>query len=110
MRTPIHIPDAEGHDLKPDPSQAQTPFQFQDALRTYRLWCGAPSYRRMAEQCHQAKTASPIRDALLSDDLPRLETLSAILEGLQASMADRDAFSDAWYRLGAAAELTGGRP
>ena len=110
VRNPIHIPDAEGHDLKPDPSQAQTPFQFQDALRTYRLWCGAPSFRKMAIRCRHAKTASPLREALVADDLPKLDVLRAILEGLEASPRDRELFIQAWERLSLAAEPAGGRP
>jgi len=109
-RQPIHIPDAEGRDLRPDPSQAQTAFQFMDCLRTYRLWCGAPSFRKMAIRCRHAKTASPLREALVADDLPKLDVLQAILEGLEAPPRDRELFIQAWQRLSLAADLTGGRP
>ena len=95
-----------------DLSDVHTPAQFMTALRNYRALRGKPGFRLMAERCKQAKTATPIREALVSDDLPHPGTLAAILEGLQAGPRDRDAFTAAWHRLAAslAAVPTGGRP
>lgn len=93
-----------------DLSGVETPAAFMAALRDYRALRGKPGYRLMAQRCGQARTASPIREALVADDLPGIETLRAILEGLQARTADRDAFTQAWQRLSLAADLTGGRP
>ena len=82
-----------------DLTEVQTPAAFMTALRVYRALRGKPGYRLMAERCHQARTATPLRDALISDDLPHLGMLRAILDGLQASQPDHAAFLRAWHRL-----------
>ena len=88
----------------PDLTEVRTPEQFMVVLRDYREQRGKPGYRVMAQRCGQAKTATPIQMALASDDLPKLDTLRAILDGLQASQPDHAAFIRAWHRL------TGGTP
>lgn len=82
-----------------DLSGVETPAAFMAALRDYRALRGKPGYRLMAQRCGQARTASPIREALVADELPKLDTLRAILEGLQARPADVAAFTQAWHRL-----------
>ena len=91
----------------PDLTEVQTPAEFMGALRDYRALRGKPGYRIMADRCHQAYTATPLRDALIADDLPHLPMLRAILDGLQATQPDHAAFIRAWHRL---TELTGGTP
>jgi hypothetical protein len=94
----------------PDLSEVQTPAAFMSALRDYRALRGKPGYRVMAERCRQARTASPIREALIADELPNLKTLRAILDGLKAGPDDQAEFEHAWGQLNAAAVLTGGTP
>lgn len=98
----------------PDLTEVQTPVEFMAALRDYRA--SRPpriktGYRHMAIRCGQARTATPLREALIADDLPNLKTLRAILDGLEASQPDHAAFIRAWHRLAEAdlaAALTGG--
>jgi hypothetical protein len=97
------------HDLT-DLAEAETPAAFMDALRDYHALRGKPGSRLMAIRAGQRYTATPIREALAADILPKPEMLRAILDGLHATPADRAAFTQAWYRLAgfpATAELAG---
>lgn len=94
-----------------DLSAVQTPLEFMTALRDYHELRGKPGRRLMAIRCRQAYTATPIREALAADVLPKLAMLRAILAGVQATPDGQAAFVNAWHRLATAsldAELTGG--
>ncbi|MDH2426449.1 hypothetical protein [Sphaerisporangium sp. TRM90804] len=42
------IADVNGHDIKPDPLQANTLEELADLLRAFWEWAGRPSYRDVA--------------------------------------------------------------
>ena len=66
----------------PDLAEVQTPAAFMAALRDYRELRALrikTGFRQMAARCKHAYTATPLRDALIADDLPHLAMLRAIL-------------------------------
>lgn len=97
------VPDIPGLDLCPDPASVQTPAQFMNALRTYRLWAGNPSYRVMehiiSQQCPQKYGSSTLHTALKSDALPSLQLVRAVLTACGARPAQVGHFVSAWRRL-----------
>jgi hypothetical protein len=95
--------DTPGQNLCPDPGAAQTPAEFMDALRTYRIWAGQPSYRAMESviknQCSQHFASSTVHAALKSDELPALPLVRAIITACGGSDGHQQMFSTAWRRL-----------
>lgn len=92
------LPD---HDvsLRPDPAQAQSPAEFMELLRQFRIWAGKPSYRNMAAR-DQRFTASALHAALGRDVLPaRHGMVDAIVAGCGGSEEDRSMWATAWRRL-----------
>jgi hypothetical protein len=93
------IPDAHGSNWCPDPTAIETPAEFMDALRKYRLWAGNPSLRRMQSQCGNRFAASTICTALKGSDLPSQDMTDAIIVGCGGRQGDREEFATAWRRL-----------
>jgi hypothetical protein len=91
--------DEPGSDLCPNPAAARTPAELMDALRTYRIWAGAPSYRAMARQCGQRFAASTLNTALRGEELPSLQIILAIITACGGSIQHRRAFASAWRRI-----------
>jgi hypothetical protein len=96
--TPV-VPDTPGLNLCPDPGTAQTPAEFMDALRMYRIWAGKPSYRAMEQQCGRSFAASTIHAALKSDYLPTLKMVQAIITTCGGSEEHQQRFASAWRRF-----------
>jgi hypothetical protein len=97
------VPDPPGLDLCPDPGGAQTPAEFLDALRTYRIWAGKPSYRAMESviknQCSQHFASSTLQAALTGASLPALPLVQAVITACGGSDAHQQMFTSAWRRL-----------
>ena len=98
------VPDTPGLDLCPDPGTAQTPAEYMEAFRRYRLWAGKPVLPRPGER-HQ----EPARPALLLFHPPhrahgqRPARPRAGPGGhhrpAAAADAQQQAFASAWRRL-----------
>jgi hypothetical protein len=95
-------PDAEGHDLRPDPLQASTPAEFVRALRHYRVWAGDPPLRVIARR--SGVGASTICTALSVEAMPPLNLVLAIVEGCGAGEHDQRRFATAWRAIRLAAQ------
>jgi hypothetical protein len=96
----LRVSDANGLDLRPDPSTAQTPAEYIEALRQFRLWAGNPSFRDLAKRCDQRPVASTICKILQRGELPsRWEVIDAIIIACGATEEDRQRFATAWRRL-----------
>jgi hypothetical protein len=97
------VPDTPGLDLCPDPGTAQTPAEYMDAFRTYRLWAGNMSYRALESvirnQRGQHFSSSTLHAALTSNDLPALALVQAVITALGGGDAHQQMFASAWRRL-----------
>ena len=95
------VSDAEGWgDLKPDPLDAHTPQELVAALRRYREWAGAPSFRQMAARAGQKVAHTTMHTALKSSDrLPKFDVLMAIVVGCGGDENDQRAFATSWRRI-----------
>jgi hypothetical protein len=97
------VPDTPGLHLCPDPGTAQTPAEFMDALRTYRVWAGKPSYRAMESvirnQRGQHFSSSAIHSGLTGNDLPALALVQAVITACGGDDAHQQTFTSAWRRL-----------
>jgi hypothetical protein len=97
------VPDAPGLSLCPDPGAAHAPAEFMDALRTYRIWAGEPSYRVMENvirnQCSRHYASSTLHSALTGSDLPALPLVQAVIVACGGSDAHQQTFTSAWRRL-----------
>jgi hypothetical protein len=97
------VPDAPGQNFCPDPEAAQTPAEYMDTLRTYRIWAGKPSYRAMESviknQRSQHFASSTLHAALKSDELPALPLVQAVVTACGGSDAHQQKFTTAWRRL-----------
>ena len=102
MSAPALPADADGFDLRPDPMLARTEADLMAALREYRTWAGAPSFRQISRDSGRAAAASTICAAVNADTLPRLETFIAIAAGCGADSEYQRRFATAWraIRLG----------
>jgi hypothetical protein len=93
------VGDAGGFDLRPGPGGARTPSELVAALRDYRVWAGEPSYRDMSERNNGRPAASTIYTALSSDELPKLDMVTAIVTGCGGGKEDRERFASAWRAI-----------
>lgn len=93
------VPDAPGAQFCPDPQSATTAEELTDALRSFWVWAGRPSYRAMARQCGNRYAASTLHGALRSSKLPSLDVLLAIVLGCGGGPGHRQAFATAWRQL-----------
>lgn len=93
------VPDTPDLDLCPNPASAETPAQYMEILRRYRVWAGQPSYRTMGHRCAQRFAASTIHAALSGDALPSLAMVQAIITGCSGTDTHRQMFATAWRRL-----------
>jgi hypothetical protein len=93
------IPDLPGLSLCPDPRSIQTPAELMDALRTYRIWAGKPSFRVMERQCGRSFAASTLCTALQGNDLPSMSMVQAIIAACGGPEKDQVAFTSAWRRI-----------
>ena len=97
------VPDAPGLSLCPDAGAAHTPAEFMDALRTYRIWAGQPSYRVMENvvrnQCSRHYASSTLHAALTGSELPALPLVQAVIVACGGSDAHQQMFTSAWRRL-----------
>ena len=95
--------DPPGLDLCPDPGTAQTPADLMDALRTYRIWAGKPSYRALESviknQRGQHFSSSALHAALTGNDLPALALVQAVITACGGTDAHQQMFASAWRRL-----------
>jgi hypothetical protein len=104
------VPDAPGFSLCPSPDAVQTPVQFMDTLRMYRIWAGHPSYRVMQLQCSNRFAASTICTALRSDDLPTQDMVRAVITACGGPEEHLHAFVSAWRRLKMPGQAAGQPP
>jgi hypothetical protein len=96
----LRVSDANGLDLRPDPSAATTPEEYIDSLRQFRLWAGNPSFRDLAKRCNGRPVASTICKVLQSGELPRrFEVIDAIVSACGGTEEDRARFATAWRQL-----------
>jgi hypothetical protein len=96
----LRVTDANGLDLRPDPSQAQTPIEYLEAVRQFRVWAGNPSFRDIAKRCGGRPVASTICKILQGEELPgRFEPIDAIIIACGATDEDRQRFATAWRQL-----------
>jgi DNA-binding SARP family transcriptional activator/tetratricopeptide (TPR) repeat protein len=93
------IPDAPGHDLRPDPLTAMTAADFMTTLRRLRQWAGNPSYRKMEEQCGRAAASATICTALTHDELPSQEIVEAIVVACGGGAEQVSRYITAWRNL-----------
>ncbi|QKW32529.1 hypothetical protein HUT17_05215 (plasmid) [Nocardiopsis flavescens] len=93
------LPDAVGHDLRPDPMTATTPAEFMELLRRYRIWSGQMSYREMALRSGRTVAASTFCTALRRDQLPKQSLLRTIIEVCGGTLAEQQTWVTAWRRL-----------
>jgi hypothetical protein len=92
--------DAPGSQLRPDPSNVQTPAELIEALRQFRTWAGNLSYRDMARACNGRPAASTMCKVLSGTALPvRFEVIDAIIMACGGEEKDRERFATAWRRL-----------
>jgi hypothetical protein len=70
-----------------------------DAVRSFRIWAGSPSYRGMAAGSSARVAHSTLYAALHRDDVPALSVLVAVVTGCGGDSADVDRFVSAWRRL-----------
>jgi hypothetical protein len=101
------VPDAPGAQYCPDPQGATTAQDLMDALRSFWVWAGRPSYRAMARQCGNRYAASTLHGALRSSKLPSLDVLLAIVLGCGGALEHRQAFATAWRQLQMSGSGTG---
>jgi hypothetical protein len=96
----LRVSDANGLDLRPDPSAATTPEEYIEALREFRLWAGNPSFRDLEKRCNGRPVASTICKVLQSGELPRrFEVIDAIVCACGGAEEDRARFATAWRQL-----------
>lgn len=89
--------DAPGVNLKPDPLLARTPEEFNETVREYHTWAGAPSLAVMSGRCGGRPVKSTFRSALLNTGtLPKLPMVDAIVTGCGGSEEDKQLFASAW--------------
>lgn len=93
------VADAPGVRFCPDPQSVGTDAELMNALRTFWMWTGRPSYRIMAQQCGNRYAASTLHGALRSDKLPSLDMLLAIVIGCRGTAEHQQAFASAWRQL-----------
>lgn len=93
------IPDAADHDLRPNPLNAQTPAEFMQLLRDFRVWSGKPSYRTMARKSGLAFGASTFCTVLNQDRLPKQQILRAIILVCDGDSQDLQVWVTAWRKL-----------
>jgi hypothetical protein len=99
------VRDVDGLDLRPNPQQARTGAELVGALREFREWAGAPSFRTMAAQCAQVVSASTLHRTLRSRALPPFESVMAVITGCGGSEDDTRRFASAWRAISAANRL-----
>jgi hypothetical protein len=91
--------DAAGFDLRPDPLQADSPAKLVDALREYRIWSGAPSFRELSRRAGGTPAASTIWNMLRGEDLPPFDCMLAFVGACGGTEEDCQRFATAWRRL-----------
>src|SRR5699024_7433988 len=87
--------DLPGWGLEPDPLQAKTVAEFIAAMRAYRQWAGAPSYREMVHRVGTGSAAG-FCEALKSDRLPKFALLNAFIVSLGGDGAVFQRWVTAW--------------
>lgn len=90
------IPDAPGHDCKPDPLDADSPEEFVDTMRRYRAWAGNPSLRAMARRCNQRFSHSTFANFLKASTLPEFDMVDAFVTALGGTEEDKSRWISAW--------------
>jgi hypothetical protein len=94
------IPDAEGHECKPDPIQAQTPAEFVATLRQYRKWAGNPSFREMERNSAGRASYSTFSNMLRAAAVPpRFKSVEAFVVALGGNEEDLRIWASAWRRF-----------
>jgi hypothetical protein len=100
------VGDVSGLDLRPDPTGARTPADLVAVLRDFRVWAGEPSYREMSDRNNGRPAASTIYTALSSDELPKLDMVTAIVTGCGGGKEDQARFASAWRAIRTGATTT----
>lgn len=96
----LRVSDANGLDLRPDPSEATTEAEYVEALRQFRTWAGNPSFRDLEKRCNGRPVASTICKVLQSGQLPRrFEVIDAIVSACGGTDEDRARFATAWRQM-----------
>jgi len=93
------IPDMPGFSLCPDPATVQTPAEFMDCLRRYRIWSGKISYREMERKCGRRFAASTICTAMQCDELPGFDMVLAIVVACGGGEEHQLSFLSAWRSI-----------
>jgi hypothetical protein len=93
------MPDMPGFNLCPDPGTVQTPAEFMDCLRRYRIWAGKISYREMERKCGRRFAASTICTALQGDELPSFDLVLAIVVACGGGEDHQLSFLSAWRSI-----------
>jgi hypothetical protein len=93
------IPDMPGFSLCPDPATVQTPAEFMDCLRRYRIWSGKMSYREMERKCGRRFAASTICTALQGDELPSFDMVLAVVVACGGGEEHQLSFLAAWRSI-----------
>jgi hypothetical protein len=87
-------------DLRPDPDAITTVPGLIAAMRRYRIWAGAPSFRVLAARCRQRVSASAFCAALSNQHrLPSRELIRDFIGGCGATQDYLERFDQAWRRL-----------
>jgi DNA-binding SARP family transcriptional activator/transcriptional regulator with XRE-family HTH domain len=99
--TRVPIPDAPGFDLRPDPLQAHTAADLVQALRRFRLWAGAPSFRKMAGLLPTGSKVSiaAMCKALRSETLPSQQVMAAVVIGCGGTREQLQEFMTTWRKI-----------
>lgn len=103
------IPDAPGHDCKPDPLNAGSPEEFVDTMRRYRIWAGNPSLREMARRCGQRFSHATFRNALNAPTLPGFDMVETLVTVLGGTAEDKSRWVTAWRSFTVPQQATGNR-
>jgi DNA-binding SARP family transcriptional activator len=93
------IPDAAGHELRPDPLTAKTAAEFIRALNQLRQWAGNPPFREMERRCGRAAASATICTALNGDKLPRRHIVLAIVTACGGDEEQERTWTTAWRKL-----------
>jgi hypothetical protein len=100
------IPDAPGHEQRPDPLTAKTAAEFVRTLAGFRQWAGDPTFREMERRCGHAVASATICTALGrdKDKLPSLRVVLAIVAACGGGEEQQRAYTTAWRKLRMAQE------
>ncbi|MEV5831146.1 hypothetical protein AB0L25_36830 [Spirillospora sp. NPDC052242] len=94
--------DLPGHVLKPDPLTARTMRELEELMRTYWLWSGRPSTRKVAKAsggvfCHS--TVSKLLYGGAKTPRLSLDYLCGCIRGCGGDLREEQRWATAWRRI-----------